>query len=74
MNNSSPQGQLFFQNFSSSLIPKGLTVNAVTNCAGHEGVVSMYSVPPSNYTSMNGQQAVIFDMTTDSSNACFNRH
>ena len=74
MNNSSPEAQLFFQNFTSLSQISGLTVNAVTNCNGDEGAATTIAVPPSNYSPMNGLQAVEFDMTTDSSNACFFRH
>jgi hypothetical protein len=34
MNNSSPEAQLFFQNFTSSSQTQGLTINGVTGCVG----------------------------------------
>ncbi|MFZ0319215.1 MAG: hypothetical protein WAL56_08820 [Candidatus Sulfotelmatobacter sp.] len=74
MNDSSPEAQLFFQNFTSLSQISGLTINAVTNCDGDEGAASTIAVPPSNYAPLNGQQAVEFDMTQDTSNACFAKH
>jgi hypothetical protein len=79
MNNSSPQAQLFFQNFTSLAQISGLTINAVTNCDGDEGAATTMAVPPSNYknpdgSQMNGLTAVEWDMTTDSANSCFLRH
>jgi hypothetical protein len=72
MNNSSPQAQLFFQQFtSSSQIPMGLTINGVTGCVGSEGVYG--GTPPSNYSS-NGMAAVEFDMVTDTGNKCVSHH
>jgi len=79
MNNSSPQAQLFFQNFTGLTQISGLTINAVTNCDGDEGAATTIAIPPSNYVDshhvrMNGLTAVEWDMTTDPANSCFARH
>jgi len=74
MNDSSPEAQLFFHSFTSLSQISGLTVNAVTNCDGDEGAANIIAVPPSNYSPLNGLQAVEFDMAQDPTNACFARH
>ena len=73
MNNSSPQAQLFFQNFTSSSQIEGLTINAVTSCNGDEGVAGSNAVPPSNYSGMTGMQAIEFDMLS-TTNGCVAHH
>jgi hypothetical protein len=74
MNNSSPQAQLFFQNFTSSSQIEGLTINAVTGCNGDEGVTD--GTPPQNYVNAGyttGRLAIEFDMTADTNNLCKSR-
>jgi hypothetical protein len=71
MNNSSPQAQLFFQQFTSSSQTAGLLINGVTICETDEQVGG--GVPPSNYTG-SGMAAIEFDMTTDTNNLCKARH
>lgn len=72
MNNSSPQAQLFFQQFtSSSQIPKGLTINGVSGCPKAEEVGG--GTPPSNYGVTYGWQAIEADMK-DSVNGCVVNH
>ncbi len=76
MNNSSPEAELFFQQFtSSSQIPKGLTINGVGSCAGSEQVGE--GTPPSNYVTLGyatGGAAIEYDMTADSANLCTSHH
>jgi hypothetical protein len=77
MNNSSPQGQLFFGQFMYTTQYQGLTINAVTECDGDEGVASLYSVPPSSYIDLGytyGTAAIIYDMTADGVNKCISHH
>jgi hypothetical protein len=51
-NNSSTQGQLFFQNFTSSSQVQGLLINGMSNCGTPEEVgVGTW---PSSYTTLNG--------------------
>jgi len=74
MNNSSPEAQLFFQNFTNSSQTHGLLINAVTNCDGDEGAASTIAVPPSNYVDshgnpLNGLTAVESEMT-QGTNSC----
>jgi hypothetical protein len=75
MNDSSPEAQLFFQNFTSSSQTHGLLINAVTNCDGDEGAASTIAVPPSNYVDshgnpLNGLTAVQSEMTSAGAGAC----
>jgi len=78
MNNSSPEAQLFFQQFTSpSQIPFGLLINGVGNCGNDEDITN--GAPPSNYVyangvPMNGQEAVEYDMTLDPVNLCTSHH
>jgi hypothetical protein len=77
MNNSSPQAQLFFQNFTSQSQISGLTINAITSCNGTEGVSGPYATPPGNYVALGyttGTSAIQYDMTTDQLNLCKARH
>jgi hypothetical protein len=71
MNNSSPQAQLFFQNFTSTSQTSGLTINAVTACNGDEGVTD--GTPPTNYYDAGyttGRLAIQFDMVNEPTNRC----
>lgn len=85
MNNSSPEAQLFFQNFTATTqIPQGLTINGVGSCNNAEEVGP--GVPPSNYLGKiynpnnpmdvvtNGWQAVEYDMVLDPLNSCVSHH
>ncbi len=71
-NNSSPQGQLFYQQFTSqSQAGNSLTVNAVTNCPSVEGALS--GTPPAYTGQTVGYKAVLNDMTLGTG-ACVKRH
>lgn len=73
MNNSSPEAQLFFQNFTSSSQSRGLLINAITSCVGTEGVAETGSVPPGNYVTLGygtGMSAIEYDMALDTVNRC----
>jgi len=59
LNNASPQGQIFFANFTSYSQFVNLTVNAVNNCQGSEGVG--LGIPPAG-TGANGIAAIEGDM------------
>jgi hypothetical protein len=77
MNNSSPQSQLFFQNFTSSSQSEGLLINAITSCDGTEGVAGTDAVPPGNYVTLGyttGMPAIEYDMTADPANLCKAHH
>lgn len=86
MNNSSPEAQLFFGQFTSvSQIPMGLTVNGMVGCANDENAGQSGpppNGPPSNYTSqtLNGQkiiygwQAIEWDMLDDPNAKCVSHH
>jgi hypothetical protein len=71
MNDSSPEAQLFFQNFTTSTqIPKGLSINAVVGCVGTEGVYG--GTPPSNFSG-NGKAAIEADME-NATTGCVSNH
>lgn len=82
MNNSSPEAQLFFENFTLTSQFQGLTINGVSMCGNSEMVGP--GVPPSFYigkvydlngdTVSVGWQAVEYDMTQDLQNSCFSHH
>lgn len=80
MNNSSPEAQLFFQQFANSSQYEGLTINGVINCGNSEEVGP--GTPPSNYTKIKfegqyislGWQAIEYDMVQDPINSCFSHH
>jgi hypothetical protein len=71
MNESSPEGQMLVQNFTSSSQLKGLIVNGVSNCANSEFVGG--GTPPSNYGVQYGWQAIEKDME-DSTKGCVSHH
>jgi hypothetical protein len=71
MNESSPEGQLFVQNFTSLSQLKGLTINGVSACPGPELVGS--GTPPSNYDTTEAWLAIEHDMI-DSTNGCVSHH
>ena len=71
MNNSSSQGQLFYQNIANaSQIGPFYQVNAVQACAGTEGVTQ--GIPPQTEFS-TGMQAIESDMK-DPTKGCLARH
>lgn len=72
MNNSSPEGELFFQNFTSSSQTAGLLINAVTACVGTEGVAEDGATPPGNYKAPynTGRTAIEYDMLDDTNHLC----
>lgn len=84
MNNSSPEAQLFFSQFTSTSQYQGLTINGVGNCGNAEEAGA--GDPPSNYiglqynpnnpmqTVQSGWQAVEYDMIVDSQNKCVSHH
>ncbi|HVI06848.1 MAG TPA: hypothetical protein VND65_00995 [Candidatus Binatia bacterium] len=75
MNNSSPEAQLFFQQFTSPSQYDSLLINGVGNCASSEEVGP--GTPPQNYVNMGyttGQEAIEYDMTTDPANKCTLNH
>jgi hypothetical protein len=79
MNNSSPQAQLFFQQFTnSSQIPYGLIINGVVGCQPTDESVAG-GTPPQNYQNLgygmnDGQGAIEYDMTQDPVNLCTSHH
>jgi hypothetical protein len=69
MNNSSPEVQLFFQNFK----------NSVSSCSTDEEITGSYSTPSGNYVTLgyragNVVGAIEYDMTVDPSNMCVAHH
>ena len=82
MNNSSPEAQLFFSQFTSTSQYQGLTINGVGSCGNAEEVGA--GDPPSNYIGLvfnkqgqkvqYGWQAVEYDMTQDPVNSCISHH
>jgi len=76
MNNSSPEAQLFFQQFTSpSQMPFGLLINGVSSCGNDEDITG--GTPPQNYVGLGyttGQAAVEYDMTADPANLCTSHH
>jgi len=71
MNNSSPEAQLFFAQFTSSSQYEGLTINGVSGCGNAEEVGS--GIPPSNYGVTYGWQAIEQDME-GVTNGCVSHH
>jgi hypothetical protein len=71
MNNSSPEAQLFFQQFTNSSQYQGLTINGVSGCLNDEQVGG--GTPPSSYHVTYGWQAIESDMK-DSVNGCVVHH
>ena len=70
MNNSSSQGQLFYQNIANDSQIGSYQINAVQACAGTEGVTQR--IPPQTIYS-TGMQAIEHDME-DPINGCLARH
>src|SRR6202167_4683465 len=71
MNNSSPEAQLFFQQFTSPSQYYSLVINGVGSCASSEEVGP--GTPPQNYVNMGyttGMEAIEYDMVTDPVNQC----
>lgn len=78
MNNSSPQAQLFFQQFTSSTQYWGLIINGVAGCQPKDESVAG-GTPPLNYQQLgygmnDGQGAIEYDMTQDPVNLCTSHH
>ena len=71
MNNSSPEAQLFFAQFTSSSQYQGLTINGVSGCENAEEVSA--GTPPSNYHETIGWKAIEDDMR-DGTNGCASHH
>jgi hypothetical protein len=70
-NNSAPEGQLFYQQFTSQSQAGGLlSVNAVTGCLNNPEDVDDGTVTA---TGQKGMTAIILDMTT-APTACVKRH
>lgn len=75
MNNSSPQAQLFFQQFTSSSQYWGLTINGVVGCQPKDESVAGGTPPQSpQYLGLTGLEAIEYDMTQDSQNLCTSHH
>ena len=71
MNNSSPEAQLFFGQFTNSSQYNGLTINGIPDCESSEQVGP--GTPPDNYQDLGyntGMAAIEYDMVTDPVNAC----
>lgn len=78
MNNSSPQAQLFFQQFTNSSQYWGLVINGVVGCQPTDESVGG-GTPPLNYQMLgygtnDGQGAIEYDMTQDPINLCTSHH
>jgi hypothetical protein len=74
MNNSSAQGQLFYQNITSP--QQAYAVYAVQNCDGPEGVNGQYAVVPGK-NNQSGSAAISNDMVyvqTTNPNGCHSLH
>jgi hypothetical protein len=84
MNNSSPEAQLFFSQFTSTSQYQGLTINGVGSCGNAEEAGA--GVPPSFYIGKmynpnnpkqlvtNGWEAIEYDMVVDPQNKCVSHH